>query len=750
MPDSLSFSTLFGTSRENADLVRIATNAVRAGYAVLPVEPGGKKPLCILTENQRRSADKKAALAARDAGFRGWMNIRHSNSGECGVHHAITDDKVAQRVFKRLYEEHPDLNIAIEVGRSRVLCIDADNAADVTEFTSMWAEEAGVPQLRNMHPTVRSPGKIDVNGEWTHKNGGHFHFYLPDDVDFSNAPTADPLKFGGAVCYFKDRVLLVPPSVREEGPYVLNSDILPAPVWLIEAVQRHIDGNVERRKIQRDKVHADGDPIDVWSVDTPWAELLEPDGWNDAARFESCGCACWTRPGPASNPKSLTAHELGCTRWDLEQGHGFAHVWTDDPPQWLRDYIDATGSRSLSKLQWVAWRDHGGDIKAAMAELGLNAIVERTSPWDLIDPSDEDERQREATTDPKGDGDVAVPVDEVTEEALAGLRARMYKPGDLEAIPPPVWLIKGWFTRDSIGRMSGSPGSWKSFVALDVALHIASGTEWYGHRVKQGKVLYIAAEGVSGIKKRIQAWRVAHPDIVLPEENMIVLSGAVYAARPEEWAELCAVNQEDQYIMIILDTQARITAGMDENDNSEMSLFVRRMDVLRQQAGSFVLAVHHTGHDGKRGRGASSMWGALDTELFLDRDKEKNTAELKFLKSKDSSEDETLTFTAIEHSLGEDEDGDPITSLSIALAEPGGPTEGSIEWWIEALDHLGLPNNATVRVTWDAIRKRMNRKFDQNDPNLKEAIKRRKNRGVQADGSSGTEGEDHGEAEGAA
>lgn len=707
MPDNLSFSVLFGTSRESADIVSIAVNAVREGYAVIPVAPNSKKPLCTLPPMKRNKADREAAAAAREAGHRSWTNVRH----ECGFRHAITDEKEAQRVFRRLYEQHPDLNLALEVGRSRMLCVDADQADDVAAFTELWAHESNQPLLRHVQPTVTSPGKRHENGEWTHAGGGHFWFALPDDVDFTDAETSSALNLvGGAVVYFKDRVLLVPPSVREEGPYVLNSDIGTAPEWLVEAVRRHVDGTAERRKIQREKVHAEGDPIDVWSVDTPWSDLLEPDGWTDSHKFDACGCSIWSRPGDWSNFKSLTAHEPGCTRWDVnETGHGFAHVWTDEPPDYLRAYIDSTGSRSLSKLQYVAWRDHDGDMKAAMGDLALSSTVEPTDPWSLIPASERPDHEGGDATDPKEVGaEAPVDVEAVTEEQIEGLRARMYTASQLEAIPPPKWLIKGWLTTDALARLSGSPGSWKSFVALDMACCIATGIEYHGHRVKQGRVLYIAAEGVSGIRKRIQAWRLAHPGVKWVEENMIVLSGAVHAASSTAWAELCAVNQEDAYSMIILDTQARITAGMDENSNSEMSIFIARMDVLRQQAGTLVMAVHHTGHEGKRGRGASSMWGAMDIDMFLDRkkadDDQEDHATLSFIKSKESSEDETLVFKSTEHPLGSDEDGEPVTSLSMRLAGERGPTRDTVAWWAEVLDNLGLPNDAGRPACREALK----------------------------------------------
>ena len=52
----------------------------------------------------------------------------------------------------------------------------------------------------------------------------------------------------------------------------------------------------------------------------------------------------------------------------------------------------------------------------------------------------------------------------------------------------------------------GSPGAGKSFLALDIALRIAAGWTIDGRAVKQGPVIYVAAEGQTGMRNRIAAF----------------------------------------------------------------------------------------------------------------------------------------------------------------------------------------------------------------------------------------------------
>jgi hypothetical protein len=46
-------------------------------------------------------------------------------------------------------------------------------------------------------------------------------------------------------------------------------------------------------------------------------------------------------------------------------------VFTDDPPPGIAAYRELTGSSTLTKLQYVAWTHHDGDIEAAKIALGL-------------------------------------------------------------------------------------------------------------------------------------------------------------------------------------------------------------------------------------------------------------------------------------------------------------------------------------------------------------------------------------------
>jgi hypothetical protein len=76
----------------------------------------------------------------------------------------------------------------------------------------------------------------------------------------------------------------------------------------------------------------------------------------------------------------------------------------------------------------------------------------------------------------------------------------------LREIPSPTPIIDGYLFRDSLAWMGGKPGHCKSFAAGEMACCVGTGRPGYGNAVKQGKVLYLIAEGASGFSDRIETW----------------------------------------------------------------------------------------------------------------------------------------------------------------------------------------------------------------------------------------------------
>jgi hypothetical protein len=372
-----AFVASFGIVPEGDDdeLVRIVRNAVRRGFAIVPIAPGKKDPpLCTLTARQAKAADMVAQEAARDAGRPHWNGVKH----DCGLYHAMTDSEKAARVIRRLATGGRQLNLAIHVGLSRMVLVDTDTTAEKAGFLAEWSTESG-NDMAGRQPTVTTPGvrKVTADGEeqWIHKDGGHFWFTVPEGIDLISLPgngeyTSEET---GWTAKWKNSYALVPPSVREEGAYAITGQVEPVPPWLLKRIHETSQTSVKRHARQRDHIDREGDPIQIWSAATPWAELLKLDGWVNTNQQYKCGCQNWLRPGDPASKKSSTAHELGCA-----EERSKLHIWTDNPPDFL------VGHKDVTKLTYYALCHHNGNHVAAMRDLGIKRLSPEQADVDMM------------------------------------------------------------------------------------------------------------------------------------------------------------------------------------------------------------------------------------------------------------------------------------------------------------------------------------------------------------------------------
>jgi hypothetical protein len=260
--------------------------------------------------------------------------------------------------------------------------------------------------------------------------------------------------------------------------------------------------------------------------------------------------------------------------------------------------------------------------------------------------------------------------------ALEKLRASVLTLEQLESLPRAEPLIKGVLDMDSASWIIGQPGGFKSFVAIDWACHVATGREWNGNKVRKGSVFYVVAEGVRGFGKRVRAWSKVHN--VRPE-SLFILPMPVQArgkdgkSLSDGWLALVQLVREMGPALIVLDTQARMTVGLQENDNTEMGVWVAAVDALKVATGACVLVVHHTGRNGGDARGASALDGAQDMEWRVDRKARKLAMRLSCDKSKDGDDSRKWDFDLEVVDVGTDEDGEPITSLVVGAARETRP-----------------------------------------------------------------------------
>lgn len=197
---------------------------------------------------------------------------------------------------------------------------------------------------------------------------------------------------------------------------------------------------------------------------------------------------------------------------------------------------------------------------------------------------------------------------------LARLRSGLIRGEAIKELPKPEPLIEGVVDLDTLAVLYGRAGAGKSFVALDLALSVATGTWWHGRPVTPGPVLYVVAEGAAGTGARLGAWQTHQR--VFAAGDITWLTAAPNLLRKDSIDALETITAELQPRLIIADTLARLIPGGDENSHQTMSTVVESADRLRRVSGACVFLVHHTGKDQSAGaRGHTSLLGALDTEI---------------------------------------------------------------------------------------------------------------------------------------
>ncbi len=234
---------------------------------------------------------------------------------------------------------------------------------------------------------------------------------------------------------------------------------------------------------------------------------------------------------------------------------------------------------------------------------------------------------------------------------------------DLKVLPRPQWLVRRLLVEKTTSVLSADSGHFKSFIALEMALCITTGTDFHGHEVKQGAAVYVAAEGFYTVYERAAAWSL-HNAIELPE-NLHVLKVPVNLRDAITVQKFIDSVAEIEPAFIVLDTLSQCAIGANENDNAEMADFVRGMQVVGTRIGAHVQVLHHNAKSTGAFRGAGSIKANVDAHISLERPEgdELNTVFVRCVKQRGKPfEAFALRGQAVE--LPEvDEFGEPVTSL---------------------------------------------------------------------------------------
>lgn len=234
--------------------------------------------------------------------------------------------------------------------------------------------------------------------------------------------------------------------------------------------------------------------------------------------------------------------------------------------------------------------------------------------------------------------------------------------------PKASWLVKGVLPKAGLAVVFGESGSGKTFFVLDMIAHIALGQEWRGKKVEQGSVIYICAEGVSGFRNRLEAY-CTHAGVgdlpvgVIPDSPNLL--------EKEDVVDLVAsIKAHGNPAIVVVDTFAQVMPGANENSGEDVGRALAHCKRIHKATGALVILVHHSGKDSSKGaRGWSGLRAAADAEIEIERNDNLRCATL--TKAKDGEDGVSFQFRLENVTLGQDDDGDDITSCVVAHGEDG-------------------------------------------------------------------------------
>lgn len=247
----------------------------------------------------------------------------------------------------------------------------------------------------------------------------------------------------------------------------------------------------------------------------------------------------------------------------------------------------------------------------------------------------------------------------------------VHSAAELGNAPPIDWWIKGVIPMADLFMIYGASGSGKSFVAIDMAVHVALGLPWRGLRVSRGKVIVIAAEGAGGYGSRIKAWA-EYYGYDLNEIDVGIITVPPNFMESGDIEELAAsIKLLGDVGLIIVDTLAQVTPGANENSSEDMGLALANSRVLATVTGATVGLVHHAGKDlGRGARGWSGARAAVDAEIEVTSEEEGRVRMIRITKQKDGVDNARYPFKLVVMSMGVDRYGEDITSCVAIEADP--------------------------------------------------------------------------------
>jgi len=192
-------------------------------------------------------------------------------------------------------------------------------------------------------------------------------------------------------------------------------------------------------------------------------------------------------------------------------------------------------------------------------------------------------------------------------------------------------LVEDLWVECGVGVVGGPPKHYKTWVVLDLAVSVASGTSCLGRFAvpQPGPVLIYAAEDQNHAVRERLAGLCESRGIVLSDLPVhVITEPALHLDCPVERARFRQTVLEVQPRVIILDPLVRVYGNVDENSAAEVSSFLAYLRALQREMNVAVVVVHHAkkspaSHQaaGQSLRGSGDLYAWVDSLLYLRKHK---------------------------------------------------------------------------------------------------------------------------------
>ena len=199
--------------------------------------------------------------------------------------------------------------------------------------------------------------------------------------------------------------------------------------------------------------------------------------------------------------------------------------------------------------------------------------------------------------------------------------------------PQTQWLIEELWTEQAVGILGGEPKSFKSFMALDMAVSVASGTPCLRQfPVKRsGSVLLFPAEdSLAVVRQRLEGISAAAGMGLSSLPIEVITAPSLRLDQPIDCQRLANTVESLKPLLLILDPFIRLHR-VEENDASQIAPLLSFLRQLQRQFSVAVVLVHHARKDsggsrpGQALRGSSELHGWGDSNLYMRRQRDRLT-----------------------------------------------------------------------------------------------------------------------------